>query len=185
MQDFRQQLTRDRRESGRWEQFDTIEAGDYKLSTQASEGAYCTPRESLDDVYSYSAMEVALFTKSGGWVHPSHIAGMDSKFEDMWEPSDLRTFVGPYINVEDIQELYEFLCNHKSDPRGTIEEWVNKATKAGLASFWSTVAARFPEISMGDLDPLTVANTESVMGTAASEWVELNQPDKEETEEDG
>jgi len=38
---------------------------------------------------------------------------------------------------------------------------------------------------MGDLDPLTVANTESVMGTAASEWVELNQPAKEETEEDG
>jgi len=56
-------------------------------------------------------MEVALFTIEGAWAHPSTIKGLDSKFDKMWEPLDNGSnFVGPYIPVEDIQELFEFLC---------------------------------------------------------------------------
>jgi len=107
MQDFRTQLQKH-------EQFNRanklIDAGDYKLSIQANEAAYCSPRRVLDDVYGYESFEVVIKRFYGHnasvWVHPSSIEGLDEKFSELFCSEDN---IGGYMRVKDIQELYEFL----------------------------------------------------------------------------
>ncbi len=44
-----------------------IKIGEYELSIQASKFHYCTPRETITDLYKYKEMEVAIFNKDA-WV---------------------------------------------------------------------------------------------------------------------
>ena len=188
MQDFRQKLTRERRPSGRWDQFDCIKAGDYYLSIQAGEYAHCTPQVDLDNPYNYATFEVVI--KRGenlGWIHPSSIEGLMN-----WTKLGTALFchednIGYRVPVADIQKLYEFLCNPKpaKDGRGTTHQRIRKATELGLESFWGVVAARFPEIKTGDLDPIMVVHSEAAMREAVQQWVQLNADSKEETQENG
>lgn len=107
MQDFRTHLQKH-------EQFRNanklIDAGDYKLSIQANEVAYCSPRRTLDDVYDYKSFEVVIKRfygdKASVWVHPSSIEGLDKRFDELFCREDN---IGGYMQVKDIQELYEFL----------------------------------------------------------------------------
>jgi len=206
MQDFRQKLTRERRPSGRWDQFDCIKAGDYYLSIQAGEYAHCTPQVDLDNPYNYTTFEVVIKRDGkGGWIHPSSIEGLMN-----WTKLGTALFchednIGYRVPVADIQRLYEFLSNPEEiaaaqknaalyvekhfrpakDGRGTMHQRIRKATELGLESFWGVVASRFPEIKTGDLDPIMVVHSEAAMREAVQQWVQLNSDSKEETQENG
>jgi hypothetical protein len=189
MQDFRQQLTRERRSStiGGWEQFDLVKAGNYHLSIQASEYAHCTPPIDLDNPYDYTTFEVVIKNGSNGrWVHPSSIKGVEtnSRLNVLFCDQDL---IGYRVPVTDIQELYESLSNPNPERggRGTMHERINRATEVGLESFWRAVASRFPEIRTGDLDPIMVMHSEAEMLEAVQQWVELNSETQQETQENG
>lgn len=108
MQDFRTQLQKH-------EKFKRanklVDAGDYKLSIQANEGAYCSPRCELDDVYGYKSFEVVIkkfYGDNSVWIHPSSIEGLDEKFDELFNEYDN---IAPYMSVKNIQELYESLSN--------------------------------------------------------------------------
>ena len=109
MQDFRTQL---QKHPTVWAANKLVDAGDYKLSIQANEAAYCSPRRVLDDVYGYESFEVVIKRfygdKASVWVHPSSIEGLDEKFSELFCSEDN---IGGYMKVKDIQELYEFLYN--------------------------------------------------------------------------
>jgi hypothetical protein len=66
-----------------------------------------------------------------------------------------------------------------------MDERVSKATEVALDAFWRVVASRFPEVSTGDLDPMTSMRVEHAMRSAVDVWVWCNRPTKEENSDDG
>ncbi|MAF79880.1 hypothetical protein CL629_02245 [bacterium] len=106
MQDFRTHLQKHEKFKRAYK---LVDAGDYKLSIQANEAAYCSPRRVLDDVYGYESFEVVIkkfYGANSVWVHPSSIEGLDKRFDELFCSEDN---IGGYMRVKDIQELYEFL----------------------------------------------------------------------------
>jgi hypothetical protein len=93
-------------------QYKWVEAGEHKLSIQASEYHYCEPRETLEDLSRYTAMEIAIF-KGGEWVQPRN----DEKIKQFPRYEELidryeeggTTSVGGWIPIDLIQDLYEYL----------------------------------------------------------------------------
>lgn len=88
--------------------FDKIKLGEYELSIQASEYHYCTPRETLENIYDYDAMEVAIFKNNDfhdisedrffyDWAH----------YEEFLERYD--GMVASYLSINIIQSLFEFI----------------------------------------------------------------------------
>lgn len=57
------------------EHFEPLTLGEIKVSIQASQFHYCTPRRTLSSSDSYTTFEVALM-KNGDWYHPEK----DDKF---------------------------------------------------------------------------------------------------------
>ena len=48
---------------------ENIKAGKFRVSVQASDGHYCSPRTTLDNPNDYKLFEVAIF-RHGQWVLP-------------------------------------------------------------------------------------------------------------------
>ncbi len=53
-----------------------------------------------------------------------------------------------------------------------VAEAVEKAREA----FWASIAASYPEIKTGDMDPLEDWEIETAMETAVKRWVHNNKP---------
>lgn len=62
--------------------------------------------------------------------------------------------------------------------KDVIADAVQKAEE----SFWSTIAEEFPEITTGDLDPMTSLHVNTAMNNAVRNWLNQNKP-KSEIEE--
>lgn len=93
--------------------FQTLIAGDFELSIQASSFHYCEPKEDCLDAKKYSEFEMAIFKSSGEWVQ----AREESILKDFPRINELigRTEEGEcpvssYVPVDLIQDLYVFLC---------------------------------------------------------------------------
>lgn len=87
-----------------------INLGDYKLSIQASNSHYCTPRENLIDLFEYESMEVAIF-KNGDFINLEK-----DSFFDKWKDRDLflenyDTQVAGYVPIDVIQSLFNYMLN--------------------------------------------------------------------------
>jgi hypothetical protein len=92
--------------------FNALEAGQYKISIQASKFHYCEPRETLGDLADYSEMEIAIF-KNNKWVQPrdDEYIQQFERFPELIEHyEDGDTAVGGWLPVDLIQDLYEYLC---------------------------------------------------------------------------
>lgn len=92
--------------------FKSIPAGPYRLSIQASEGHYCSPRITCSPKF-YDSMEMAIFTRNG-WLSPSRSSVM--KAFPRWE--ELRSYmesgknpVFGYVPIDLIDDLYLYLIN--------------------------------------------------------------------------
>lgn len=59
----------------------------------------------------------------------------------------------------------------------------NAAGKA-IDAFWAAVAAEYPEITTGDLDPYTVAGFRGTCNSIVAEWVSANTPVPDTDDED-
>ena len=91
--------------------FKWIEAGDYRMSIQASEYHYCEPRLTLEDLSNYEEMELALF-KNGEWVQPREDEKIKSfpryaELEERYEKGNVA--VAGYVPVDLLQDLYDYL----------------------------------------------------------------------------
>jgi hypothetical protein len=51
------------------------------------------------------------------------------------------------------------------------------AVEHAQMAFWNQFAACFPQVTGGDLDPLTDARLDEAMRHAAKEWLDLNWPE--------
>ena len=76
------------------------------------------------------------------------------------------------VNIKSEQAAQKMTVIRDMDAR------VSKATEVALDAFWRVVAARFPEVSTGDLDPMTAARVEHAMRAAVDVWVWCNRPTK-------
>ena len=99
--------------------FCQVNIGDYQASIQASAFHYCQPRNTLEDIYGYESMEMALF-KDNSWINPIEDERfMDFKrlneLEDFWENGDVS--VGSFIPIDLIQDL----CNYIEKIKGGDE----------------------------------------------------------------
>jgi hypothetical protein len=61
-----------------------------------------------------------------------------------------------------------------SDPD---EARISKAVEMASEAFWVAFAAQFPEVSSGDLDPLSTVQFEDGVERAAREWLSANWPE--------
>lgn len=91
--------------------FKGIDIGRFTISIQASQNHYCTPRHTLNDIYKYEDMEIAIFEKDK-WIQPH----TDIRFKnfnrldellDRYEEGNIA--VGGYVPVNLIQDLCNFL----------------------------------------------------------------------------
>lgn len=64
---------------------------------------------------------------------------------------------------------------HPDDAR--IAASIERASDA----FWAAFAAEFPEVSGGDLDPITTVRFDKAVERAAHEWLRANWPDSAAT----
>lgn len=55
-----------------------------------------------------------------------------------------------------------------------LDERISLAVQKGEEAFWATVAAEFPEVTTGDLDPSTTISLTEKMRSAIAAWVEYN-----------
>lgn len=84
-----------------------IKIGEYELSIQASKFHYCTPRETITDLYKYKEMEVAIFNKDA-WVDLE-----EDTFFSNWKHRNkfLQLYdgmVAGYVSIDIIQSLYNY-----------------------------------------------------------------------------
>jgi hypothetical protein len=103
---------------GDYQLFESIEVGNYELSIQGSQGAYCSPRESLKPEY-YTSMEIAIF-KNDKWLNvvKSSVMRKFPRYNELKERADgwfpnkggcSGRVVFGYVPVDLIQDLYEYL----------------------------------------------------------------------------
>jgi hypothetical protein len=63
----------------------------------------------------------------------------------------------------------------------SLETRIAKAAQSGEDAFWTAVAAEFPEVKSGDLDPETSLRLSEKMKASIRIWLEINssmQPDE-------
>lgn len=110
MQDFRE-LIKPFHRYRRPTRFQRMLIGKYHISIQANEFAYCTPRETLDDIYEYIDMEFAILDESGEFVDIFD----DSFFKDWKHLNEIKDRydgqVGAYIEIDIIQSLCDYIDN--------------------------------------------------------------------------
>ena len=107
MKDFRSLLT-ERDNDGFIRHLNRLPVGGYELSIQASKHAYCIPKKTLENLFDYTAMEVAIF-KDNKWTGVE----IDSFFDE-WKDKecfleDYDGVVAGYVPVEVIQSLYDYI----------------------------------------------------------------------------
>ena len=88
-----------------------LTAGNYKVSIQAGEHLYSTPREDLPNLEDYSEWEIAIF-KEGNWVQPAK----DPAFKNFPQLEGLLnryqsgdSAVGAYIPKQLVKDLVAYL----------------------------------------------------------------------------
>lgn len=94
--------------------FKPVRVGDYYLSIQASRFFYCTPRQTLEDIYQYKAMEIAILQDDEGrteFIRPCEdkILKGFSRYGELCEFYHVEKVVGSYVPIDLIQDLYEYL----------------------------------------------------------------------------
>lgn len=108
MKDFRELLKQEEKGySTSYRKFKAIKIGDYSFSIQASGSHYCSPRITMEDIYYYRTMEIAIL-KNEDWVDLNN----ESFFFDWIDyESFLENYdgmVGSYIPIDMIQSLLDF-----------------------------------------------------------------------------
>jgi hypothetical protein len=89
----------------------SLKAGEYEMSIQASYAHYCEPRETLEDITQYTEMELAIF-KGGKWVQPRNDEKIKQfpryeELEERYEEGNVT--VAGWVPVDLLQDLYEYL----------------------------------------------------------------------------
>lgn len=95
--------------------FKALEAGNYTLSIQGSDGHYCSPRI-LSPAANYAAMEIAIFGKQGQWlkITKSSVLRLFPRYDELVKRADglnSSTTVFGYVSVDLINDLYLYLKN--------------------------------------------------------------------------
>ena len=92
---------------------DSVKAGKYKMSVQASTGHYCSPRMTLP-VGCYTHMELAIFNKRG-WLHITRISVLKAfpRYNELLGRADNVNSPAPvfgFVPVDLLDDLYMYLC---------------------------------------------------------------------------
>lgn len=112
--------------------YKTIQAGNYKISIQASSYHYSNPRINSGDLYVYESMEIALFDLNDKWVIPSedeYILKFDRIEELIYCYEDGDCPVGAYVPVKLIQSLFDYLSGYEEEKLSPWEWMKNGGTK--------------------------------------------------------
>lgn len=107
MKDFRE-LLKNRSVDDGMRLLERIKLGDYELSIQASEHHYSYPKETLNNLFDYEDMEIAIF-KNNEFVNIE-----EDSFFNRWKDREefLKSYdgmVGVYTPIKIIQSLYDYL----------------------------------------------------------------------------
>jgi len=103
MADFRIELERIAGNPGH---FTAIEIGHYVLSIQASEGHYCTPRQTLPKATDYLSFELAIINKhSREFMHPNQ----SSVLREILKEESITHRIMGWVSYETIQHLIDEL----------------------------------------------------------------------------
>lgn len=81
------------------------EIGGLVFSVQAGEFNYCEPRASGLPMTAYSAVELAMFVRGGGWLKPRDLVGLTPGFDELFEGDD----VAGYVPLERAKALRDAL----------------------------------------------------------------------------
>lgn len=101
-------------QTGSFRCFKSIPAGRYRLSIQASEGHYCSPRKTCAPEL-YHSMELAIFHR-GRWlqINRSKVLREFPRWDELREMADRfgsRCPVFGYVPIDLIDDLYLYLIN--------------------------------------------------------------------------
>jgi hypothetical protein len=93
--------------------FKAVPCGNYQLSIQASEGHYCTPRETLGSVTMYTEFELAINDRNGNIINPDRSVVIKAfPHYDKLFPYYGGQLVFGWVPVDVINKLYHYLKRH-------------------------------------------------------------------------
>lgn len=108
--------------------FKAIKISDYYLSIQASYGHYCTPRLTLENIYHYETMEIAII-KDNEMIEEDEVLSYFDRYEELKGYCVGAVFA--YVPINLIQILYNYLKLHEKEKE--ILELIEK-TRSNLSS---------------------------------------------------
>ena len=92
--------------------FQQLYIGDLRVSIQASEFHYCSPRQNLASSDQYQEFEVALFFSKGDWFHPEKDPRFcKSPWAKNWSEYD---DVAPNVSRQDVADMLRDLRSQLS-----------------------------------------------------------------------
>lgn len=108
--DFRDHMLAVGKDGHQWK---TVNAGNFKVSIQASKYHYCSPRINSPNPFDYQQFEVAIFTPDDHWVVPGYDieATWADKFENGVNGQRPRNSVAGYLTVDEVQQIVDDICN--------------------------------------------------------------------------
>lgn len=65
---------------------------------------------------------------------------------------------------------------NEQHPVTQMSDRIEAATEAAQLAFWAAVAAQFPEITTGDMDPIETFRFDQACANAVTGWVDGNTP---------
>lgn len=118
MVDFVKKL-KEKNRSSSFRQFEAVQCGEFKISIQASEFHYCTPRRTVEP-YMYSNMEIAIFDSNGWVIPPSDDRFKNKPWANLFEEGSVNSVAG-YVPVETIESIMAELEQTTTSPGRFVE----------------------------------------------------------------
>lgn len=121
MIDFRE-LLKTTENSCSYRLFNHLSVGDYTLSIQASSAHYCEPRKTLENIYDYTSMELAIFKGKGTkFIDISDDSFFnDWKYKNKFLEENFDGVLGGYVDIYVIQSLYEYILSQDKNIEKTL-----------------------------------------------------------------
>lgn len=86
--------------------FSKLDLGYFVVSAQGSEGHYCSPKENLQKISSYSSLEVAIFDIYGNWLSPKdHEFMKEFKWANLFIDAGAKNPIATFVEIEIVKEI--------------------------------------------------------------------------------
>lgn len=122
-------ILKERERCGSARYFEPIRIGNYELSIQASDGHYCSPRETLTQSYNYESVELAIFSVNSKRKYHNLDITKSKVFREFPMYNDLMScsdgnytkncfMVFGYVPVNVVLSLINYLYDIENNKRG-------------------------------------------------------------------